>query len=115
MQVMLKNVDRPFCRWYNPVYFPKCWTSEYWSTKREFLHMFCKELDWGTYHGGRSHIILSSDLVLRLSFPHAIGSRKFSCQYTAIIATEMHHLRNVGVNFEEGFGFGVGSQFRLNL
>jgi hypothetical protein len=38
-----------------------------------------------------------------------------SCHYTAIIASERRHLRNVGVNFEEGFGLGVGSQFGLHL
>jgi hypothetical protein len=77
--------------------------------------MFCKELEWETYYAVRSHIILSSDLVVRLSFPHAIGSRMSSCHYTAIIASEKHLLRNVGVNFEEDFGLRVGLKFGLHF
>ena len=38
-----------------------------------------------------------------------------SCHYTVIIASERHHLRNVGVNFEENFGLGVGLQFGLHF
>jgi len=38
-----------------------------------------------------------------------------SCHYTAIIASEGHHLRKVGVNFEEDFGLGVDLQFVLDF
>jgi len=36
-----------------------------------------------------------------------------SCHYTVTIASERHHLRNFGVNFEEDFVLGVGLQFGL--